>query len=160
MIVLQMYLRDAKQAEVLLNQQENFLSKEEVPVCIVLFYSTNSWNHDCIFHIACISMHMNLIFFSYASICYINTVFLKIIFIAFKVDSQKKMDYKLFNFFMHWLWIFKYLNANAQNENAHLASMFDSVSCESNGWHRHSGQVFSLVMCYVMFPLVFFGTSW
>ncbi|XP_061173790.1 spectrin beta chain-like isoform X5 [Saccostrea echinata] len=28
---LQMYLRDAKQAEVLLNQQENFLSKEEVP---------------------------------------------------------------------------------------------------------------------------------
>lgn len=32
MIVLQMYLRDAKQAEVLLNQQENFLSKEEVPV--------------------------------------------------------------------------------------------------------------------------------
>jgi hypothetical protein len=27
-----MYLRDAKQAEVLLNQQENFLSKEEVPV--------------------------------------------------------------------------------------------------------------------------------
>lgn len=34
MIVLQMYLRDAKQAEVLLNQQENFLSKEEVPVCL------------------------------------------------------------------------------------------------------------------------------
>lgn len=28
---LQMFLRDAKQAEVLLNQQENFLSKEEVP---------------------------------------------------------------------------------------------------------------------------------
>ena len=29
-----MYLRDAKQAEVLLNQQENFLSKEEVPVSV------------------------------------------------------------------------------------------------------------------------------
>lgn len=42
MFVLQMYLRDAKQAEVLLNQQENFLSKEEVPVCIVVFYSTNA----------------------------------------------------------------------------------------------------------------------
>ena len=27
-----MFLRDAKQAEVLLNQQENFLSKEDVPV--------------------------------------------------------------------------------------------------------------------------------
>lgn len=107
MIVLQMYLRDAKQAEVLLNQQENFLSKEEVPVCIVMFYSTNSWNHDCIFHIACISMHMNLIFFSYASICYINTVFLKMIFIAFKVDSQKKNGLQTFQFF-HALWIFKY----------------------------------------------------
>lgn len=33
--LFQMYLRDAKQAEVLLNQQENFLSKEEVPVCLV-----------------------------------------------------------------------------------------------------------------------------
>lgn len=42
MFVLQMYLRDAKQAEVLLNQQENFLSKEEVSVCIVVFYSTNA----------------------------------------------------------------------------------------------------------------------
>lgn len=154
-----MYLRDAKQAEVLLNQQENFLSKEEVPVCIVMFYSTNSWNHDCTFHIACISMHMNLIFFSYASICYINTVFLKIIFIAFKVDSQKKKWITNFSIFSCTLNIL-ILNANAQNENAHLASMFDSVSCESNGWHRHSGQVFSLVMCYVMFPLVFFGTSW
>lgn len=41
------------------------------------------------------------------------------------------MDYKLFNFFMHS----EYLNieCKAQNENAHLASMFDSVSCESNG---------------------------
>ena len=28
----QMFLRDAKQAEVLLSQQDNFLSKEEVPV--------------------------------------------------------------------------------------------------------------------------------
>ena len=47
-----MYLRDAKQAEVLLNQQENFLSKEEVPVsstlkfdiCFILLYAefTNS----------------------------------------------------------------------------------------------------------------------
>ena len=27
-----MFLRDAKQAEVLLNQQETFLSKEDVPV--------------------------------------------------------------------------------------------------------------------------------
>lgn len=34
--LFQMYLRDAKQAEVLLNQQENFLSKEEVPVCLVM----------------------------------------------------------------------------------------------------------------------------
>jgi spectrin beta len=32
-----MYLRDAKQAEVLLNQQENFLSKEEVPVSYTSF---------------------------------------------------------------------------------------------------------------------------
>ncbi|XP_013410395.1 spectrin beta chain-like [Lingula anatina] len=31
---LQVFLRDAKQAEVLLNQQENFLSKEEVPTTI------------------------------------------------------------------------------------------------------------------------------
>ena len=29
---LQVFLRDAKQAEVLLSQQDNFLSKEEVPV--------------------------------------------------------------------------------------------------------------------------------
>ncbi|XP_052271720.1 uncharacterized protein LOC127872429 [Dreissena polymorpha] len=35
---LQMFLRDAKQAEVLLNQQENFLSKEDVPVS----------NHPCL----------------------------------------------------------------------------------------------------------------
>eukprot|EP00106_Octopus_bimaculoides_P014006 XP_014781448.1 PREDICTED: spectrin beta chain-like [Octopus bimaculoides] len=33
---LQMFLRDAKQGEVLLNQQENFLSKEEVPSAIGL----------------------------------------------------------------------------------------------------------------------------
>ena len=33
-----MYLRDAKQAEVLLNQQENFLSKEEVPVSTTLIF--------------------------------------------------------------------------------------------------------------------------
>ena len=35
---LQIFLRDAKQAEVLLNQQENFLSREEIPVIIFLFY--------------------------------------------------------------------------------------------------------------------------
>ena len=33
-----MFLRDAKQAEVLLSQQDNFLSKEEVPVSIQLKY--------------------------------------------------------------------------------------------------------------------------
>ena len=32
-----MFLRDAKQAEVLLNQQENFLSKEDVPVSPMIF---------------------------------------------------------------------------------------------------------------------------
>lgn len=32
-----MFLRDAKQADVLLNQQDNFLSKEEVPVCTTVF---------------------------------------------------------------------------------------------------------------------------
>lgn len=31
-VKFQMFLRDAKQAEVLLNQQETFLSKEDVPV--------------------------------------------------------------------------------------------------------------------------------
>ena len=31
-----MFLRDGKQAEVLLSQQDNFLSKEEVPVCMLL----------------------------------------------------------------------------------------------------------------------------
>jgi hypothetical protein len=30
-----MFMRDAKQAEVLLSQQDNFLSKEEVPVSVV-----------------------------------------------------------------------------------------------------------------------------
>ena len=30
-----MFLRDAKQSEVLLSQQDNFLSKEEVPVCTI-----------------------------------------------------------------------------------------------------------------------------
>ena len=35
--LFQMFLRDAKQAEVLLNQQENFLSKEDVPVSPVIF---------------------------------------------------------------------------------------------------------------------------
>ncbi len=37
-----MFLRDGKQAEVLLSQQDNFLSKEEVPVCInILFHCLN-----------------------------------------------------------------------------------------------------------------------
>ena len=35
---LQMFLRDAKQAEVLLSQQDNFLSKEEVPVSNMLIF--------------------------------------------------------------------------------------------------------------------------
>ena len=35
LFVFQMFLRDAKQAEVLLNQQETFLSKEDVPVSCV-----------------------------------------------------------------------------------------------------------------------------
>ncbi|XP_056020665.1 spectrin beta chain-like isoform X3 [Ostrea edulis] len=39
---LQMYLRDAKQAEVLLNQQENFLSKEEVPSSLGLLDKQNT----------------------------------------------------------------------------------------------------------------------
>lgn len=30
---LQMFNRDAKQAEVILNQQEHYLSKDETPVC-------------------------------------------------------------------------------------------------------------------------------
>lgn len=36
-LLQQMFLRDAKQADVLLNQQDNFLSKEEVPVCTTVF---------------------------------------------------------------------------------------------------------------------------
>ena len=36
---LQVFLRDAKQAEVMLSQQDNFLSKEEVPVSHTLFVS-------------------------------------------------------------------------------------------------------------------------
>ncbi|XP_041353644.1 spectrin beta chain-like isoform X2 [Gigantopelta aegis] len=38
----QMFLRDAKQAEVLLNQQENFLSKEDVPSTVGLIDRQNS----------------------------------------------------------------------------------------------------------------------
>ncbi|XP_067680907.1 spectrin beta chain-like isoform X4 [Haliotis asinina] len=38
----QMFLRDAKQAEVLLNQQENFLSKEDVPSTVGLVDRQNS----------------------------------------------------------------------------------------------------------------------
>ena len=37
-----MFLRDAKQAEVLLNQQETFLSKEDVPVRLFYFISIYS----------------------------------------------------------------------------------------------------------------------
>ena len=37
---LQVFLRDAKQAEVLLSQQDNFLSKEEVPVSDNPLYCT------------------------------------------------------------------------------------------------------------------------
>ena len=37
-LVFQMFLRDGKQAEVLLSQQDNFLSKEEVPVCMLFAY--------------------------------------------------------------------------------------------------------------------------
>lgn len=33
---LQVFLRDATQAEVLLSQQDNFISKEEVPVSAIL----------------------------------------------------------------------------------------------------------------------------
>lgn len=36
-----MFLRDAKQAEVLLNQQETFLSKEDVPVSSLCFPNNN-----------------------------------------------------------------------------------------------------------------------
>ncbi|XP_052270062.1 spectrin beta chain-like isoform X3 [Dreissena polymorpha] len=39
---LQMFLRDAKQAEVLLNQQENFLSKEDVPTSLGLIDTKNT----------------------------------------------------------------------------------------------------------------------
>lgn len=36
-----MFMRDAKQAEVLLSQQDNFLSKEETPVrCFVCLFIT------------------------------------------------------------------------------------------------------------------------
>lgn len=41
-LCLQMFLRDGTQAEVLLSQQDNFLSKEEVPVSpSVLFQNSN-----------------------------------------------------------------------------------------------------------------------
>ena len=36
---LQMFMRDAKQAEVLLSQQDNFLSKEEVPVGFMFLFT-------------------------------------------------------------------------------------------------------------------------
>jgi spectrin beta len=35
---LQIFMRDAKQAEVLLSQQEHILSKDETPVRIVVMY--------------------------------------------------------------------------------------------------------------------------
>lgn len=38
-VCMQMFLRDAKQAEVLLSQQDNFLSKEEVPVSIFCIFN-------------------------------------------------------------------------------------------------------------------------
>ena len=41
-----MFLRDAKQAEVLLNQQETFLSKEDVPVR--LFYLISLYSKTCV----------------------------------------------------------------------------------------------------------------
>lgn len=37
---LQMFLRDAKQAEVILNQQEHYLSKDETPVRTISFFSS------------------------------------------------------------------------------------------------------------------------
>ena len=37
-LIFQMFLRDGKQAEVLLSQQDNFLSKEEVPVCSLTIF--------------------------------------------------------------------------------------------------------------------------
>ena len=44
-LTLQMFLRDAKQGEVLLNQQENFLSKEDVPVSGVTGVKLFHWPH-------------------------------------------------------------------------------------------------------------------
>ena len=38
-----MFLRDGKQAEVLLSQQDNFLSKEEVPVCFYFEFFNCTW---------------------------------------------------------------------------------------------------------------------
>lgn len=37
-----MFMRDAKQAEVLLSQQDNFLAKEETPVSLVGKFTVNS----------------------------------------------------------------------------------------------------------------------
>ena len=42
-----MFLRDAKQAEVLLNQQDNFLSKEDVPVSYFKIYFVNLQQYMC-----------------------------------------------------------------------------------------------------------------
>lgn len=80
MFVLQMYLRDAKQAEVLLNQQENFLSKEEVPVCIVVFYSTNAGFLKSWLHIPyCMHFHAyeSDLFLTYFILLYKYCIFLK-----------------------------------------------------------------------------------
>ena len=42
---LQVFLRDAKQAEILLSQQDNFLSKEEVPVRFLFFFAFVNATH-------------------------------------------------------------------------------------------------------------------
>lgn len=71
-VYFQMYLRDAKQAEVLLNQQENFLSKEEVPVSlnIDIVCSCMMWYLYCpVIHQLPISLGINcFVGISYADI--------------------------------------------------------------------------------------------
>lgn len=49
-----MFLRDCKQAEILLGEQENFLNKESIPVSVCCFMIVEFWctgllqlNHEC-----------------------------------------------------------------------------------------------------------------